>query len=378
MKRIFRIFVCLLIAMSFLFYEDILTNYNGEIYFQSEKIEKRAERYFTSAQNFADTIGGEYYFVDDRVQIVYGYETLEFGRDDYWTNVVNKAGSDTFIASYYKDGQYFIDIEEAMRYLNIVDYSMDLSDDFEKTSEIQKVPVLLYHHVVMINKKTKADENNYSVMMNVDFEEQIKYLYESGYNTITFKQLYQHLYEGRKLPDKPILITFDDGYYSNYRVGYPILKKYGFTASEFLIVDKVKERYYDVDYDYPTSKLSWDHVKKMADVFEFHSHTNNMHILDSNNRGFLVSKGVQEVEDDVLAALNGLQRNNVDRFRVFAYPYGQYNESLIDILKLYDYKMAVTVENGLAHKDQSPYEIKRVIIIPGMGINEFKAKVSGE
>lgn len=378
MKRIFRIFVCLLIAMSFLFYEDILTNYNGEIYFQSEKIEKRAERYFTSAQNFADTIGGEYYFVDDRVQIVYGYETLEIGRDDYWTNVVNKAGSDTFIASYYKDGQYFIDIEEAMRYLNIVDYGIDYSDDFEITSDIQEVPVLLYHHVVMINKKTKADENNYSVMMNVDFEEQIKYLYESGYNTITFKQLYQHLYEGRKLPENPILITFDDGYYSNYRVGYPILKKYGFTASEFLIVDKVKERYYDVDYDYPTSKLSWDHVKKMADVFEFHSHTNNMHILDSKGKGYLVSKGAQEVEDDVLAALNGLQRNNVDRFRVFAYPYGQYNENVIDILKLYDYKMAVTVENGLAYKDQSPYEIKRVIIMPGMGINEFKAKVRDE
>ena len=70
----------------------------------------------------------------------------------------------------------------------------------------------------------------------------IKVLLENGYTFMSFKELDNADNKKIELPKKPILITFDDGYYSNYRDIYPILKKYNIKASIFIITDNIGKR----------------------------------------------------------------------------------------------------------------------------------------
>ena len=90
-----------------------------------------------------------------------------------------------------------------------------------------KVLVLNYHKVdnTFISLAVRPD----------DFDKQMQYLSDNGYNTITPDELYDSLAGNKELPENPVLITFDDGYEDNYTNAYPILKKYGFKGTIFVI-----------------------------------------------------------------------------------------------------------------------------------------------
>ena len=94
------------------------------------------------------------------------------------------------------------------------------------------VPVLNYHQV-------NSEENDMLSVPVEEFEAQMAYLEESGYTTITPDQLRDFLTDGTPLPEKPVLITFDDGYKDNYTNAFPILKKHHMTATIFLVTDYI-------------------------------------------------------------------------------------------------------------------------------------------
>jgi len=89
--------------------------------------------------------------------------------------------------------------------------------------------------VLMYHKLSNFDSDELTVKVDV-FEKQLLYLMKHNYQSITIEQLIQCQYRGAKLPDKPVLITFDDGYENNYTYLYPLLKKYGLKATIFLPV----------------------------------------------------------------------------------------------------------------------------------------------
>ena len=88
-----------------------------------------------------------------------------------------------------------------------------------------KIPVLLYHNFVNTVPDNDPDNFNY-INTPQSFEENIKVLIENGYTIISMQELNDAYNLKTELPSKPILITFDDGYYSNYEYIYPILKQY--------------------------------------------------------------------------------------------------------------------------------------------------------
>ena len=109
------------------------------------------------------------------------------------------------------------------------------------------VPVLNYHQV---NNKF----NTVLTMKPADFEQQIKYLHDNDYHAITLEQFDAYMRGEGDLPDRPVLITFDDGYVDNYEDAYPILKKYHMRGTIFLIINLVGTPGY----------LTWDQVHEMA------------------------------------------------------------------------------------------------------------------
>ena len=107
-----------------------------------------------------------------------------------------------------------------------------------------QVPVLMYHHI--------SEEGNDSTELSPEaFEAQIAALAEAGYTSVFPEDLAAYVREGKELPEKPIVITFDDGYLSNYEYAYPILKKYGMVATIFVIGSTVGDTEHYKDTDYP-------------------------------------------------------------------------------------------------------------------------------
>ena len=121
------------------------------------------------------------------------------------------------------------------------------------------VPVLNYHQV--------EDKDGNPLTLYCDqFDQQMAYLAEEGYHTITLDEMMDAAESGAPLPAKPVVITLDDGYVDNYEYAYPILKKYGFKATIFLINDFTGV--------YP-NYLTWEQIHEMQDsgLINFESHT---------------------------------------------------------------------------------------------------------
>ena len=104
-----------------------------------------------------------------------------------------------------------------------------------KTNENPSVTVLCYHHII----PEALPESLNTIVTLSEFEDQMKYLYEHGYYTASLKDIQEFLYNKQKLPEKTVVITFDDGYESNYIYAYQVLKKYDLKAVIFIIGSKM-------------------------------------------------------------------------------------------------------------------------------------------
>lgn len=231
----------------------------------------------------------------------------------------------------------------------------------------QKIPVLVYHHLLK-NDENRYFQNNNAVLSVESFEEQMKLLYEHGYKTITLGQLESFLKGNIKLPKKSVMITFDDGYLSNYAYAYPILKRYGYTAAIFMITDLIPSapQFFNPDI---LNYMSWSEMEKSEDCFEFAAHTHNLHHLNDKNLSFLVSQPKSVIENDL--RLNKQLLNTV----YFAYPFGQYNRTTVTLLKQLGYHMAFTTKPGYVKPGDAPYELRRFSINPTVSTDGFKRMV---
>lgn len=185
-----------------------------------------------------------------------------------------------------------------------------------------KIPVLLYHNFVTSVPDNDPDNFNY-INTPQSFEENIKTILEDGYTIISMSELDKSLNGELELPSKPILITFDDGYYSNYEYIYPILQKYNAKVSIFVVTDKVGKEINGIKY------LGWDECLEMQNsgLAEIFSH--------SKKHVFYDKLPVRKVRDVVLESYKIIEENLGKKdFKAFAYPYGAYTNETVWALKI--------------------------------------------
>ena len=134
------------------------------------------------------------------------------------------------------------------------------------------VPVLMWHNL--------AEESSGDMTISVDtFRAQIEALHEAGFKTVSLQQLYDYVHFGTELPEKPIVLTFDDGYFSNYEYAFPILQEYDMQATIFAIgVSVGKDTYKDTEHAM-TPHFGADEAREMVDsgLISVQSHTFDMH-----------------------------------------------------------------------------------------------------
>ena len=212
-------------------------------------------------------------------------------------------------------------------FLNVLSQTA-LSEDEIST----QVPILMYHHL-------SEDVTNSEMVSPEQFEAQIRALSEAGYTGVSFDELRAYVLRGEPLPEKPVVITFDDGYRSNYTLAYPILQKYGMKATIFAIgVSFGKDHYKDTDYTI-TPHFGADEAAEMtaSGLISIQSHTYDMHQWPPYETGLAVRENilqlpgeseesyVQALTEDFTrsrALLEGATGQPVD---VLAYPAGQYS-----------------------------------------------------
>lgn len=220
-----------------------------------------------------------------------------------------------------------------------------------------EVPVLMYHYIEP--KADNREPGNKSIITLEAFEQNMKFLHDEGYQTVTLEQLEQYVKGQISLPKKSIVITFDDGYQNNYTLGYPILKKYNFHASQFVIGSKIEER--PVHFD-PAKKsfISKQEMQAASDVFEFNSHTYNLH-----HKGFMRCGESVPVGLDT-SLLNGDIKQMKEIAGIdtpyLAYPFGYTSTQMIYKLQQNGYRMAFSVRPGFVRPGDNPMKLPRLTV----------------
>ncbi len=226
----------------------------------------------------------------------------------------------------------------------------------------KEIPVLMYHRVVR-DKKEAGREGIYVTQSK--FEWQMRYLFKKGYKTITFNE-----YKGYE--DKAVILTFDDGYEDNYTIAFPILRKYNFKAVIFL-VPGLKENLWDKDKPWePSVKLlSEEQILEMSRYgFEFGSH--------SLTHSHLTKISEEEAVEEIFKSKEKLERLLKCKVISFAYPYGELNEKIKDIVKRAGYKYGVAGDAGPPFIDDDLFCIRRVQVFPNTSRSSFKRKIRGD
>lgn len=217
----------------------------------------------------------------------------------------------------------------------------------KKVLPSKSIPILYYHAVsddvwgmdaLFVSPKT--------------FDMQMQYLKTAGYTPITFDELPQS-----SKYTNPILITFDDGYENNYTEAYPILKKYQFKAVVFLTTQFIdKPRY-----------LKTTQVQAMRDLVHFEAHT--LRHPDLTSLGASALKDELQTPKEILKNLTGRTPIAV------AYPFGYFNQTVIDAVKPH-YTYGVTTESGLFEHNENPYRIERVYVPRNTSLEQFKTRLA--
>lgn len=224
---------------------------------------------------------------------------------------------------------------------------------------VTRVPILMYHHIATPPPDANAIRRDLSVSP-ARFEEQLRYLKGAGYTSITLKDLVYHMALGWPLPERPVILTFDDGYRDAYTFAYPLLKKYGFVGAFFLVTAPIDQE--NPEY------LAWEHVVRMYEGgMEFGAH--------SYTHPDLRGKSVDYIVWQVVGSKEAIEARIGEPVRFFAYPSGLYDQLVVDVLRSAHFWGAVLTQDSNPVRSDSLFYIPRIRIRGSDTLPSFIRKV---
>ena len=227
-----------------------------------------------------------------------------------------------------------------------------------------KLPILYYHRV----------EENVPFAKGISpriFATQMEYLWKRGYHSVSFDDLADHLLVGRPLPSRPFIISFDDGYIDHFTRAYPVMKRYGFTATIFIPSAFIgrKSEWEGCTGEDVVPLMSYENIQAMlADGFQFGAHT--------QSHKNLISLPAEEARDEVEQGKKELEELLQKPVGCFAYPFGNFNQEIIGIVKNAGFTTARTVHTGNTHRRDDLLTL-RCVQLNGNTSRKFKYYLTG-
>jgi len=227
-------------------------------------------------------------------------------------------------------------------------------------SGFQTIPILCYHRF--------GSNRSAMTMTPSAFEAQMEYLAQNGYRVITLKELEGFLLGKEPMPRKTVVITIDDGYRSTYQVAFPILKKFGFPATVYLYSDFVGA----------SDAMTWAQMQEMvrSGLIEIQPHSKTHPNLTVRLAGETDAKYAERLKREVETPVVAIQDRLALASFSYAYPYGDVNEAVVDLLARQGVHFGVTVTSGGNGFFSYPFMLRRTMIFGTDDLEVFKSKLA--
>lgn len=212
-----------------------------------------------------------------------------------------------------------------------------------------KVPIIMYHSIL----KDPATAGTYT-LSPAALESDLSYLKQRGYETITVSDLLTYVQEGTPLPSKPVMITFDDGFYNNYVYAYPLLKEKNMKAVISIIGNQTRIFTENGEENAYWSYLTSARCKEMiaSDTIEIQNHSYDLHTI-GNRRGCLRERGEDEtgyqefLKDDAMKTQQLLEQSELPAPKCYTYPFGYASKESEAVLKTVGFQCTLGCEEGM-------------------------------
>ncbi len=227
------------------------------------------------------------------------------------------------------------------------------------------IPNLCYHHIRDFKKSDAPDDRAYIVPPS-KLEATLKLLKERGYASVSSEQVYQYYANGKPLPtDKPIVLSFDDNDGTQYTNAVPLLKKYGFSATFFIMTVTVDKENY----------MTTDQIKELDRAgHDVQPHTWDHHMVTKY-------KTDADWQQQIVEPRQFLEKLLGHPTPYFAYPYGVYSAEAAEKIKSYGYKAAFRLSENMndpkGPKTDPLFAIKRYIANPYFTDEQFDQVLLG-
>lgn len=208
--------------------------------------------------------------------------------------------------------------------------------------------ILVYHCI-------GYEKNNTLMIPKQQFRQQMKYIKDNGYSTITLDEFSKFMLENKPIPKKSVIITFDDGYVDNYQYAYPILKEFNLKATVFAIPNTI-----DKNKNY----MTLTQLKELqANGIDIESHTFDHEKLTtlSYEKQLTTFKNSKKTLENILDK----------KVNYITYPYAKYNNDTIKAAMNSGYVMGFILGGKVARKNDGIYTLHRISVSPNDNIDEF-------
>lgn len=206
------------------------------------------------------------------------------------------------------------------------------------------VPVLMYHYLSVPPANADMYRLDLSVAPDL-FAAHLDALQQAGYTAISLYALLDHLTYGAPLPEKPVVLTFDDGYRDSYTNAFPLLRERGMTATFFIVTDFIN--------DQRPEYLTWDMVRELyAEGMSIEGHGRNHVSLTNKDSDYLIWQA--------LGTYESIEHEIGVRPRFVSYPAGEYSQLTIDIFRSAGYWAGFTTKQGATHSSDDLFQMRRI------------------
>jgi glycosyltransferase involved in cell wall biosynthesis/peptidoglycan/xylan/chitin deacetylase (PgdA/CDA1 family) len=236
----------------------------------------------------------------------------------------------------------------------------------EQSITTRSLPILMYHRVA----PTGSDSLTRYRVSPTMFEEQLKYLRDSGFYSASLHDWITAMLTRQPLPGRAIVITFDDGYSDFYQYAWPLLKKYGFTAIVFLVAELVgKTNAWDNRYEEELPLMDWEKVLELhKEGVTFGSHT--------ASHSLLTSLSPTEIALEAARSRKIIQEALKVPIKIIAYPYGDTDSVVEHLSGACGYTVGLSCKPGLSNLTDNPLSLPRIEVKGSYSLQDFIANLS--
>jgi len=226
-----------------------------------------------------------------------------------------------------------------------------------KTVQPRNIPILCMHEVGPDAK------NEYSIK-TADLEKYLQWLHDNGFQSVTLRDVAAYIAGEKELPEKPVVLTFDDNWKSAIKIVKPLLEKHGYVGVAFVISSPVGEN---------ERRLTWDDCKALAAAgWEIGSHSTTHEILTQVPEGQTAESIRPMVEEQIRDSKAQIEEQTGLQVTSFAFPFGNYDEFVLETLKDAGYTAAVSIDRSTADERSDPFRLPRRMIMNQSAFSTFQ------